>query len=337
LSPPDLGTAMITDMHSHYYGQGLMAYLATRTNRPRLATEEGGRQWLHTPTTELPFETHHMDMAARAVFLDKLGLERQMLTFPGALGADALPLVDSGPLVQAYNDELAGVIAGSGGRYVGLAGLPLANMSEAAAELRRARRELGMLGAILPANYLLSGPEAEALTPVLQAANEDGGHIMIHPGLRADQELSVPKFADFHQHRASTIALQTALSHVMVTLMFGDLTERYPNVSFQVINLGGTLPYVLERLDEVSRLRTPDDPLPSSQARRVYVDSASLGPRALELAVKTYGADRIMLGSDFPIFTGDAPRRAVSEAAISEDDKQQILSGTADAVIDRLT
>ncbi|MEQ9349894.1 MAG: amidohydrolase family protein, partial [Alphaproteobacteria bacterium] len=178
--------------------------------------------------------------------------------------------------------------------------------------------------------------EAVALEPVLRQADQDGGHIMIHPGLRADQELSVPKFADHHQHRASTIALQTALSHVMVTLMFGDLTERFPNISFQVINLGGTLPYLLERMDEVSRLRTPDDPLPSSRARRVYVDSASLGPRALELAVRTYGADRIMLGSDFPIFTGDGPRRAVEEAAIGDDDKRRILSGTATAIIDRL-
>jgi predicted TIM-barrel fold metal-dependent hydrolase len=159
---------------------------------------------------------------------------------------------------------------------------------------------------------------------------------MIHPGLRADEELFVPRFADFHQHRASTITLQTTLSHVMVTLMFSDLLDAYPNVTIQVINLGGTLPYLLERMDEISRTRTPDEKLPSSLSRRVFVDTASLGPRALELAVRTYGADRIMLGTDFPIFQSDAPRRAVAEAAITDAERRQILSGTSGAIIERL-
>ena len=69
--------------------------------------------------------------------------------------------------------------------------------------------------------------------------------------------------------------------------------------------------------------------------RRLVYDCASLGPRALELAVKVLGADRIMLGTDYPIFAPNAVRDAIEAAELSENDKRSVLSGTARAIIRR--
>ena len=92
----------------------------------------------------------------------------------------------------------------------------------------------------------------------------------------------------------------------------------FPNVTVQVANLGGTLPFLLERMDEVTRERTCSHPLPSEQPTRCYVDTASFGPRALHMTVACFGAERVLLGTDFPIF--DTARQLQSLDAAGLDD-----------------
>ena len=66
-------------------------------------------------------------------------------------------------------------------------------------------------------------------------------------------------------------------------------------------------------------------------------DCASLGPRALELAVQVFGADRIMMGTDYPIFTPHQVQHTVLAANISGEDKVLILHGTAQRILDQLS
>ena len=67
-----------------------------------------------------------------------------------------------------------------------------------------------------------------------------------------------------------------------------------------VHNLGGNIPYEVERMDHRCLLDTPEEELPSSRFRKakVYVDCNSFGPRAIEAAVSLYGAERIVCGTD---------------------------------------
>ncbi len=110
-----------------------------------------------------------------------------------------------------------------------------------------------------------------------------------------------------------------------MTLLLTDYLAPYADVSIQVANLGGTLPFILERMDTTARLRLPDQPLPSNRLGRVYVDCASLGPRAIELAVAVYGAERVLFGTDFPIFRADWALDGLHAVNISEDERRKIL------------
>ena len=119
----------------------------------------------------------------------------------------------------------------------------------------------------------------------------------------------------------------------MATLLFSDFLDPYPDVSVHVANLGGTLPMVVERMDHVIKLRTDSEPLPSSRLRRVHVDCSSLGPRSIEMAVAMYGADRIVFGTDCPIFRTDWSLEAVHSANISQGDRDAILYRNAEALL----
>jgi predicted TIM-barrel fold metal-dependent hydrolase len=68
----------------------------------------------------------------------------------------------------------------------------------------------------------------------------------------------------------------------------------------------------------------------------VYVDCNSFGPRAIEAAVALYGADRIVCGTDGSAFGVDWTRKALADAQISEEAREQILTRNAAAMIARV-
>jgi predicted TIM-barrel fold metal-dependent hydrolase len=322
------------DMHSHYYG-GLVEDLLKRSSRPFVSRNESGRLVLNAMTASTEMSDGYVDLEARLAWMDAAGISTQLLTFPGALGVDVMPAGEIAGPIRAYNDHLAKVCAGSGGRFVGLAGLPLADIALAATEMRRVRRELRLAGVILPGNYFLAEASARLLAPVLEAADESGALVMIHPGLMPGEEPPQP-YADASVYRASVLNLQASLAQMGMTVLSAKLAEAYPRIVFQLVNLGGTIPFVMERLEAVALSRPPHEPFPRASLRGMVYDCASLGPRALELAVKVFGADRVMLGSDYPIFQPAGLRRTVEEAALTQAEKSMVLSGTAARILERL-
>ncbi len=251
------------------------------------------------------------------------------------MGIDLLPASEVAGAIFAYNDHLAVLSARTHGTLIGLAGVPLDDIDMACAEVRRIRGDLGLPGIILPSNYFNNIQDIEAVRPLLAAADEFGCHIMLHPGLRVGEEPPErPK--DHMQYRLSAVDLQSSASQVALTVVLSDILDHYPRVSFQIVNLGGTLPFIIERIERIARHRNPDAPFPTERLRHLWYDCASRGPRALEAAVKLFGADRIMLGSDYPIFKDDPYSHAVVPADLTADEKGQVTFRTATDLFARL-
>ena len=323
------------DMHSHYYGGGLVETLHTRQERPYLRTRDDGLVMMVAMNGEFLFTEHYYDHLIGLAEMKAAGLTHRMLTFPGALGVDLLPADEIGTVISNYNNHLAQLTLETDGALIGLAGLPLADMDMACAEVRRIRRDLGLPGIILPSNYFNTLADMEEMRPLLEAANEYGCHIMLHPGLKVGEEPPA-RPTDHMQYRLSAVDLQSSAAQVALTVILSDMLDAYPNITFQIVNLGGTLPFIFERIESIARHRNSDDPFPTDRLRRLWYDCASLGPRALETAVKVFGADRIMLGSDFPIFKDDPFTHAVVPADLSEAERAQVACKTAQGLFARL-
>ena len=127
--------------------------------------------------------------------------------------------------------------------------------------------------------------------------------------------------------------VQAKLGQAMVTLSFSNYLDPFPDVSVQLANLGGTLPMVIERMDHTVITRTPENELPSEKLGRVYLDCASLGPNAIKIAAKLYGSDRLLLGTDYPIFPLQQALKAVKAANINEDTKTKLLGSNAQKLL----
>jgi predicted TIM-barrel fold metal-dependent hydrolase len=213
-------------------------------------------------------------------------------------------------------------------------------MAAAAAEFERALGLPGVIGTQLPGNFFLTRDDAEAARPLLAVANRHKAAIFIHHGPRPGD--AFPKFAggtDNIRRRNGTLDMQASLSSVMVTLCMTDLLADYPDATVVVHNLGGNIPYEVERMDHRCLLDTPDEELPSARFRRaaaVYVDCNSFGPRAIEAAVRLYGAERIVCGTDGSAFGVDWTRKALEEAEIGPEAREAILHRNAAAIMARV-
>lgn len=316
------------DTHAHYYGETLFAALADRKDVPRVE-HSGGSRFMATSTSHFPLRGGFVDLDARLAWMDAQEIDHQLITFPGALGPDVLPPHEAIPLVRDVNDELASVCTAHPTQFTALAGLPLADIDASIAELERARRRLGLRGAILPSNYFLSLSRIGRMHPLLAAASELGAHLMIHPGSRHDKSLAPHAYDDLTMHRASTIDLHNGISHATLTLVHSKLEERFPGATFQVVNLGGAFPMLVERMDHIVATRDPSAPRPSSLLGGLMFNSASLGPRSLELAVAVLGAERVMLGTDYPIFDSRVATDALEAATIAEPVRAAVAAGNA--------
>ena len=318
----------LIDTHSHFYGETLLRLLEARGSEPRVERADGQR-FMVTPTSRFALRGGFIDIGARLAWMEAQGITHQVMTFPGALGPDVLPADLAIPLVRAVNDELAATCAAHPGRFTALAGLPLADVDASIAELERACRTLGLRGTILPSNYFESLATMARLRPVLAAASDLGAHLMIHPGQRHDESLAPRRYDDLSIHRASTVDLHNGLSHAMVTLLHAGLDALCPGATIQVVNLGGAFPILVERMDHIVATRQPAAPQPSTLLGRLLFDTASLGPRAIEIGVAVLGAGRIMLGTDYPIFDSQTSTRALAAARITEPERASIASGAA--------
>src|SRR3954452_7967673 len=333
-------TAMI-DMHAHWRPAEVADALRARTREPRIVRNPDGAEVLKMPRMgEQPLAEAFDNLDFHLARMDRQGVEASVLSLLGSFcWIESQPPEVSAPLCRSVNDGLSAICQKHPGRFAAFAALPLTDMNAAVTEFERALALPGVIGAQLPGNYFLTRKDAEAARPLLEVANRHHAVLFIHHGPRpGDAFPKVSGDTDNARRRNGTLDMQASLSSVMVTLCLTDVLADYPEVTVQVHNLGGNIPYEVERMDHRCLLDTPNEELPSSRFRKakVYVDCNSFGPRAIEAAVRLYGAERIVCGTDGTEFGCDWTRKALAAAEIGEDARDQILHRYAAAMLARV-
>jgi len=107
-------------------------------------------------------------------------------------------------------------------------------------------------------------------------------------------------------------------------------------------HLGGAVPYLMERMDngwrDFPECREKIDELPSVYLRRLYYDTVNFNPHMLNMAREMFGADHMVMGSDYPHLLGSIDRAvsSIENLDIPEEEKQRIFAGTALAILNNL-
>jgi aminocarboxymuconate-semialdehyde decarboxylase len=121
-------------------------------------------------------------------------------------------------------------------------------------------------------------------------------------------------------------------------MIFSGMLERYRGLKVIVPHLGGMLPYLSGRLEEVYRAGRAGKGLPKPPGeylRELNFDTLINHQPSFRLAKDQFGADHLMLGSDYPLGMSPLEQslRFLEEADLSETERQQVLGGNAARVL----
>jgi predicted TIM-barrel fold metal-dependent hydrolase len=328
------------DMHAHWRPAELIDAMRARAKEPRIVRNQDGVEVVKSRIGEELVSKAFDDVEFHLARMERQGVNTSVLSLLGAYcWIESQPVEVSLPLCRTVNDALARLCQQYEGRFNAFVALPLADMSAAAGELERALALPGVVGAQVPGNGFLTKKAAENMRPLLEVANRHRAIVFIHHGpLPGDTFPRVSGDTDNARRRNGTLDMQASLSSVMVTLCMTDYLAPYPDATVLVHNLGGNIPYEIERMDHRSLLDSAQEELPSTRFRRskVFVDCNSFGARAIEAAVRLYGAERIVCGTDGTEFGCEWTSKALAEAEIGDTAREKILRSNAAAMMSRL-
>ena len=327
---------MKIDFHTHHYP---LAYLDELERHPSPACsvtrDPSGRRLVNYAGDFNVVADGHIHLETRLAEMDRTGVDMGVLSFttPGVHVEERQRGIN---LAQLINDSYAEIQKQYPDKFVCLATLPLQDATASAAELERAVSKLGLAGAMLFANVSGKPIHHREYWPVYETAARLGVPLMIHP-------TSPPGVEAFQEYRTTALVgflLDTTLAATL--LMFEGVMETYPNIKFVLGHLGGTIPYIAERIDRgydaYPEVRKNLAHHPSFYFKRnCYYDTVAFDPEAIRLALTFAGADHIVLGSDYPHQIGDMEKavRVVASLPVDGGAREQIFGSTAALLLHR--
>jgi len=229
------------------------------------------------------------------------------------------------------NEEIAGLVKRMPDRFIGLGSVPLQAPELAATELRRGMVKLALRGAMIGTNINGRNLDDPALEVFWTAAEELGAFLFIHPhGGAAGDRLNAYYMKNF-------VWLPFDTTVAAASLVFGGVLERHPKLKICLSHGGGFVPYQAGRFQHAydvrpeAKVNLPNGP--AASISRLYYDTILHSKSVLEFLVGEAGADRVLLGSDYPFDMGNLDCVArVRAAAIDPAARDLILGGYAAAL-----
>lgn len=271
-----------------------------------LARQDDGRLILDGRPLGPPaiYSAERLDAYRRAVELDEV-----VASVPPPFFRQGQPRDATAAWTAALNDGLRAAVAPYAA-ITALAYLPLDHPELALAEYSRVREDdawAGVVGSAGGASVSLADP---ALRPLWDALDADGRLLLLHPGSTPDERLDA-----FYLANLLGNPVETAVAAAQ--LVFGDVLARWPRMRVLLVHCGGCVPSVVGRWERGVETDRPGlEPLretPRAAVRRLYVDCLAHDPAAVDQAVATFGADKLVLGSDWPFPMGiDDPRTLIA-------------------------
>jgi aminocarboxymuconate-semialdehyde decarboxylase len=314
----------VIDFHAHFLEQGVLEQAG-----PRSVASGFGTRPIEPPPGSRFADIHArmLDPDLQVEDLDRLGIDRSVvsasLVVAGTAWAEP-PLALA--LNRRLNDTAADWVARHPTRLIGSFTLPLQDLDSSLSELERAVDQLGLRVANLPAQInglYLGAPE---LRPLWDAIADRGVVAFIHP-----DGVSDPWFQDYSLWNSVGQPIEEA--KVLSSLIYEGVLEQLPALRIVVSHGGGYLPHYFGRLDRNVQ-NMPDSARnisrrPSEYLSQLYYDTCLYEPAMLAALVDRVGAERIVMGSDYPVGEADPIGFVERCDALSDADRAAVLGATA--------
>jgi aminocarboxymuconate-semialdehyde decarboxylase len=326
------------DIHAHLVPHGVWRAADTKTewygyrHEPGegLGTVVGDGKRTHFASPKARFTPEQ-----RLADMDAQGVDVQVLSIHTPFFGYHLDRARGRSLAREVNDEIAAIVGQWPARFAGLATLPVQDVKAAIEELERAVTVLGLKGAELDTVVNGDNWDEPRFLPLFKAAEAMGAILFFHP--QPQHNFMMERTTRYGLYNSLGVIVEDAI--VVAILIFGGVLDACPDLKVCVAHGGGPACFAMGRLDRGWQSR-PDARhhiahAPSSYQRRLYYDSVTGNEAALRFLLDQVGADRVVLGSDWPFVAWDPSPVAWVQSlrSLSPDEKERILWRNLEALL----
>ena len=334
-----MNQARTIDTHTHILTDETIRLLTREAPKlaPKLSELDGENSVLDVAGVPYrPFPRGGWDIARRLADMDAAQVDVHVLSATPQTYYYDQDAAAAAALAAIQNEQIAKHVAEHPGRFLGIATLPMQAPERAAAELRRAVRELGLRGAMIGSNCQGKNLDDPSFEPLWAAAAELDAFLFIHPVSVAGMD----RMKAYYLRNLIGNPLDTTIA--AACLVFGGVMERHPRLTVCLAHGGGFVPYQKGRWVHGHAVRPePQAKLagsPQASLDRLLFDTILHSKAQLESMIGWVGASRVLLGSDYPYDMAmlDCVRH-VRGLAISEAARAAILGAEAERLLARPT
>lgn len=315
---------MHIDFHCHLYPEEYLKKLEASKGDVRIEKNEKGEKIILSMGSRAgPVTEDFFDIEVRLDKIQQNNIDMQILTTPHP-GIDRFSPDESADMSRVINNGLAKVVKKYPNHFQALAMLPLIDTKLALKELDRAIFDLGLKGICMLTNVAGQTSDSDFLLPVYEKAQSLGVPIFIHP--------TTPVGAQVMKEWRLAIILGFEFDIMLsaTRLAYSGILERFPALNFVIAHLGAGIPFLAERIDRgyydpTCGVKTKQPT--SKYLKELHCDAVCFYKPALMMAYDFFGADKMVMGSDFPLPIGDlqAAVPSIEEMDISRGEKEKIL------------
>lgn len=259
--------------------------------------------------------------------MDTQGVDVQVISIHTPFFGYHLDPAQGRALARDVNDEIAAMARQWPRRFAGLATLPVQDVTAAIDELERAVTVLGLKGAELDTVVNGENWDEPKFLPLFKAAEAMGAVLFFHP--QPQHNFMLQRTTRYGLFNSLGVIVEDAI--VVAILIFGGVLDACPDLKVCVAHGGGPACFAMGRLDRGwqgrAAARGGAQRPPSTYQRRLYYDSVTGSEEALRFLLDRVGADRVVLGSDWPFVPWHPSPVAWVQGlqTLTRDEKDQIL------------
>jgi aminocarboxymuconate-semialdehyde decarboxylase len=238
-------------------------------------------------------------VAERLKDMDEQKVDVQVLSIHMPFVGYHLEAAQGLALAREFNDELGATVRGNTGRLAGLATLPVQDVKSAIGELERAVTKLGLKGAALDTQVNGKQWDEPEFLPFFKAAEQMKAVLFYHP--QPQNNFLMQRIKRHGLFNSLGVILDDAI--VAGVLICGGVLEKCPDLKICIAHGGGPACFAMGRLDRTwqERPHTRSTPQPpSAYEKKLYYDTVTGSEPELRYLLDRVGADRVVLGSDWP-------------------------------------
>jgi aminocarboxymuconate-semialdehyde decarboxylase len=297
--------SITVDIHSHVAVPAAAAFV-----KPHLDPMTNPLVLHATPETRALNQKQEADIRERITShdhrlteLDAMGVDFQLVMPPPPQCYYTVPVEIAVEAARMVNDGIAEFVGKKPDRFAGLGSVPMPDGNEAAKELERCVGKLGLKGAQILTNVAGRELSDPAFEPFWKKAEELNAFIVLHPSGFTEGK----RFARFSFSNTIGNPLETTIA--LHYLIFDGVLERHPKLKILAVHGGGYLGAYPGRIDHAWGARSDAHGAlphpPTSYLKKIYFDSVVFTPEQLAELVRLYGADHVIMGTDYPFDMAD--------------------------------